>query len=624
MSSVQREQELKRKVQSSVAVWAGLADGVFSASLGSATAHSLSLINIDQVDQVSKALGNLQIDGSTFSHAVPLVSQGYQNWVAGQVGERIAASTLSHSGHWVRFAETPNQTGWDLIVDGIPTQVKVGHYAVQHVVEHLEKYPHIPVVTDLHTAALLHHPMVSGLADLAPEPIHALASKEIAWNAALSPQHVSGGQVLTEGFSSKSDAAQLHASTYHDLTFHTGHKQSVASAHHAVGAHHLNNVHHAGGVHLPWITIGVSAWREVKLSEKYGGNFAESLGSIAADAVGIGVGAKAGALAGALFGPLGAIVGAVAGGMIGRGAVQSGRRANYEAEFETFKKTIAKDERDIESQLSEFGKLASEINSKAQAKLKPQLDAIANEYKVACLKLLKQRRSITVTFATNCIEGLEKSITEIQSSINAVDSKYPKRNLVLRLLIPSRNDYMRVPYIKSLETSNLRATEAKLKLQAAVADLELQSSSDETSLVNELQSVLALYKHWPTSFMESFTASLSEVNHLVRSLEDKQQEATKRSIDRIRVSERHVRSSIEKNWVATLNILREQFKDADRAYFDLARKASRAGVLSAPSPNEVLNQLNKSVLNEIQARTSGSMKYENWTKRHHARGLKPA
>lgn len=55
-----------------------------------------------------------------------LAARGLRAQYGGALGEILAAEHLRQAGHAVEFAPTPNQEGWDLLVDGHETQVKVG------------------------------------------------------------------------------------------------------------------------------------------------------------------------------------------------------------------------------------------------------------------------------------------------------------------------------------------------------------------------------------------------------------------------------------------------------------------------------------------------------------------
>jgi hypothetical protein len=78
----------------------------------------------------------------------------------GYVAEKIVALELQARGHDVQFPETSNQEGWDILVDGMPFQVK--NWATsQGVYEHFEKYPDIPVLVNEELASnFQYNPMV--------------------------------------------------------------------------------------------------------------------------------------------------------------------------------------------------------------------------------------------------------------------------------------------------------------------------------------------------------------------------------------------------------------------------------------------------------------------------------
>lgn len=76
----------------------------------------------------------------------------------GYTAERLVMDKLIADGHDVRFAEVSNTPGLDLIVDGMPVQVKCGA-ALSNLTEHFKKYPDIPVIAN---AALAEEAMASG------------------------------------------------------------------------------------------------------------------------------------------------------------------------------------------------------------------------------------------------------------------------------------------------------------------------------------------------------------------------------------------------------------------------------------------------------------------------------
>lgn len=67
--------------------------------------------------------------------------------LTGYTAEQVAASKLAAMGHVVSFPDSPNQPGWDLLVDGHPVQVKctLDPHPIE---EHMHRYPDIPVVAN--------------------------------------------------------------------------------------------------------------------------------------------------------------------------------------------------------------------------------------------------------------------------------------------------------------------------------------------------------------------------------------------------------------------------------------------------------------------------------------------
>lgn len=62
----------------------------------------------------------------------------------GYVSEQLVAARLAEIGHVVSFPETSNNAGFDLVVDGVPFQVKCLQ-SLEGLKAHFEKYPEMPV-----------------------------------------------------------------------------------------------------------------------------------------------------------------------------------------------------------------------------------------------------------------------------------------------------------------------------------------------------------------------------------------------------------------------------------------------------------------------------------------------
>lgn len=92
--------------------------------------------NADLGDPMSFALAAWQF-------AVP----GADYSLRGYTGEQVALHQLLASGHDVHLATASNMPGYDLMVDGLPVQVKCGE-SLDLLKNHFEKYPDIPVVAN--------------------------------------------------------------------------------------------------------------------------------------------------------------------------------------------------------------------------------------------------------------------------------------------------------------------------------------------------------------------------------------------------------------------------------------------------------------------------------------------
>jgi hypothetical protein len=118
--------------------------------------------------------------------------QGLTANLHGYVAEQVAAQHLVAQGHDVLFPTTPNNPGWDLLVDGHPFQVKCLADSAG-VLEHIQKYPDIPIIVNEELAAqvgdhagvyvdpALHHDAVWMATTTSLEHGRELADFEIPW-----------------------------------------------------------------------------------------------------------------------------------------------------------------------------------------------------------------------------------------------------------------------------------------------------------------------------------------------------------------------------------------------------------------------------------------------------------
>ena len=202
--------------------------------------------------------------------------EGHLNRIAGYTAEQHVAHSFLESGHIVSFPEFSNNPGYDLLVDGHPIQVKLTTNP-ELILEHFQKYPDIPVVTNAEMSQHFQHdPMV-----------------------------------------------MIDPSMHYDQIHHQATNTLEGLEHHG----------DLGLVEIPLLSIAFSTirnWRKWEGAAK----FDEFGGIIATDAAyrsisGI-VGAKVGGLIGTIVGPLGTVAGATLGGFIGTIAGGTGSSAKLD------------------------------------------------------------------------------------------------------------------------------------------------------------------------------------------------------------------------------------------------------------------------------------------------------
>ncbi len=214
-------------------------------------------------DYMSSSLDSASIEGLT------------NNW-QGVTGELVAMDILQSQGHTVVLADNPSQAGWDMMVDGTLYQVKTSGAGA--VIEHIDRYPDIPVIAAEQAGAVGGDVMV----------LDGLDANEIRENVVDTFEGVDGFGSWLPG--------------------------------------------------IPFITLGISSFRNAsKLSKGILTN-GEAVKYIFQDTVGVGLGSWGGAslgaaVGGAFLGPFGAvalgIIGGVVGAFTGKSIATSGRRKRF-------------------------------------------------------------------------------------------------------------------------------------------------------------------------------------------------------------------------------------------------------------------------------------------------------
>lgn len=198
-----------------------------------------------------------------FFQAPAETAEGWFHRLVGYIGEQKAAAALESRGHHVEFAPTPNQAGWDLLVDGEPFNVKVGEFAARQGKEFLASHDGIGLVTSAEAGSEVLGAKVYALPDL---------------------DHLKLEQ-----------AARQTLDGVHD-GFHPE-------------------------FHFPLLTTILSCFREFGLLQDQKIDIERALKHVAVDAASVGLGgfagAKVGTTIGCILGPIGAALGGLFGSVAG-------------------------------------------------------------------------------------------------------------------------------------------------------------------------------------------------------------------------------------------------------------------------------------------------------------------
>lgn len=275
--------------------WAQVDDHVFDA-----VAHMTheSVTSIADLGKVIKE--HDWAAGSLFGPKLGLLRE-----VKGHVAEFLARDHLDLAGHEVLMPPMANNPGFDLTVDGHALNVKAWQDAAHALRSHLSAHEGIPI--------LLPHD-ATGIPD---DAVHFSPEHGIDLAAAKE----AGALAFVDDALSNADAADI---AQNGLEAAAGHVP----------------------LHVPWITIAVSGFREVKLLTKGHTELKRAAWNVTVDAGTVGLGGAAGAKGGAAIGTLiapgigtliGAVVGGIGGAFAGRkvaNAVKQGPLDDARTEYE--------------------------------------------------------------------------------------------------------------------------------------------------------------------------------------------------------------------------------------------------------------------------------------------------
>jgi hypothetical protein len=278
----------RRKSLDSLSVMSGLGE---SAWVGAEMIHNLQAVD-EHVFATISQMANAQLNtiGDLHQH----IDNWAQNWyggltdsvvtkLQGHVAEQFVAEHLNQLGHTVTIAGDSNQEGYDMLVDGHPFNIK-DLLGMNSIHEHFNRFPDIGVIANVdisgHEDSVLHIDATQGL-----DQLHNLDS--------IPTDHL---VVLDHGL----------------------HHADVVEQVHDAGDAIIGNV----PFHIPFITLGLSSFRETKLLLRKHTDIVTSLKNIGLDVAGTGIGLFAGAKAGGAIGTMihpgiGTAIGGIIGGIAG-------------------------------------------------------------------------------------------------------------------------------------------------------------------------------------------------------------------------------------------------------------------------------------------------------------------
>ncbi|MEO9572970.1 MAG: hypothetical protein ABJ263_01170 [Tateyamaria sp.] len=147
----------------------------------------LQAANFSRSENINNYL-DFSVFAQKWSGAEAASQTGFESNLQGYVAEQFVMTQLVQSGHSVELPSTSNMPGFDLIVDGIPTQVKCGQ-SLSLLADHFGKYDDVPVIanSELIEKAIRENPdwlhLLHSVEGFGLEPIRQLTETALAAGA---------------------------------------------------------------------------------------------------------------------------------------------------------------------------------------------------------------------------------------------------------------------------------------------------------------------------------------------------------------------------------------------------------------------------------------------------------
>jgi hypothetical protein len=375
--------------------WAAAADGVIAGGFLAHAAlnidpHVLNAIEFSTADHLR---GLADIDQYVHDHffAVPVQSaDGWFERLTGYVAEQKAAAYFETMGHHVVFAPVANQPVWDMLVDGHPVQIKEGLAGAK---DFIVQHPGVEVYAPHDVAAAIKDPAVHGLAVLNKDAVH-------------------------------------------------------AATHNAI-----DNIHEAVSpeFHIPFITLGLSSWREAKLLWNEKTTFERAFTHVGLDVVGVGGGAWAGAKGGAfagtfIGGPVGAaiggFIGAILGGISGKMLSTTIRYAPFNSAKEEYNSAVSSAQWNVNAEIERSKRRVAELQTEYQQQYIEARCRIESTAKGEIAKVTEAFDRDLVRFCEQFPKFLRELLRQLDREEDEVLSRTPPTGF-WGVLFPSDNDLYR-------------------------------------------------------------------------------------------------------------------------------------------------------------------------------------
>lgn len=372
-SNLFNEDELreKKKIIDTLSVLSAVGETVW---FGVDALFKLSYVNKHIYDAISHlarkqldTIGDLKSHLSNWDHDFwGNLKEGALNNLKGHVSEFIVAEHLRQLGHEVEIPDISNQAGYDLIVDGVPVNVK-NVADMSSIYEHFEKYPDIPVIVNYDLGGNLDNALII-------DPTSGLDQLD-------NFEFLNHDDLIITDVGLDNDAVLNH----------------VTNATEAIDGNF--------DFHFPFITLALSSFREIKLLINNHTEIITAAKNIALDVIGTGFGGFTGAQIGSFIGNLifpgiGAILGGVAGGFLG---AIGGRMITNNIKYQNFYEAKAK----YENSISDYSTKAEEVNRIANKRFE---ECVLNEER-KLKDFAEQERKKIENLKSSIIEKIEKDLT---------------------------------------------------------------------------------------------------------------------------------------------------------------------------------------------------------------------